>query len=121
MESKTKIAKRLERKTNPLLRELIVLLKKQKKGMWVRVADLLSRPRMYVVNLEKLEKLSKEGEKIVVPGKILAAGALKHSIKLAAFSISQSALSKLKKSKSQFITIQEMLKQSPEGIIKIII
>jgi len=122
MISKTKIAKRLERKTNPLLREIIVLLKKQKEGLWIRAADLLSRPGMHSVNLEKLNKCSKEGETIIVPGKILAAGDLGHSVKVAAFSISEAALLKLKKSKSQFMTIQELLKQFPKGSgIKIII
>jgi len=122
MTSKTKIAKRLERKTNPLLRELIIMLKKRKEPFWIRIADLLSRPNMYVANFEKLEKLTNEKDNVIVPGKLLASGSLNHHVKISAFLISQSALEKLKKSKSQFISIQELLKQNPKGRdVKIII
>ena len=122
MISKTKIAKRLERKTNPLLREIIVVLKKQKKPLWIRVADLLSRPDNHSVNIEKLNYLTKEKDTAIVPGKILALGSLNHQIKVAAFSISESAKQKLKQSKSQFISIEELLRQNPQGKdVKIII
>jgi len=115
MISKTKIAKRIERKTNPLLRDLIILLKKQKSPFWVRVADLLSRPDNYSVNIEKLNNLTKDKETVIVPGKILSTGDMGHSIKVAAFAVSETAKQKLKASKSQFLTINELLKQNPKG------
>ena len=122
MISKTKIAKRIERKTNPLLREIIVLLKKQDKQFWVRIADLLSRPDNYSVNLEKLNNLTSEKQTVIVPGKILASGHLTHSIKVSAFAISESAKQKLKASKSEFISLNDLLKQNPKGAdIRVII
>jgi len=122
MISKTRIAKRLERKENPLLREMIILLKKQKKPFWVKIADMLSRPDNYSVNLEKLDNLTKEKETVIVPGKLLATGSLNHSLKIAAFSASESAKQKLKLSKSQLITLKELLKQNPKGVdVRIII
>ena len=122
MISKTRIAKRLERKENPLLREMIILLKKQKKPFWVKIADMLSRPDNYSVNLEKLDNLTKEKETVIVPGKLLATGSLNHSLKIAAFSASESAKQKLKLSKSQLITLKELLKQNPKGAdVRIII
>jgi large subunit ribosomal protein L18e len=122
MISKTRIAKRLERKENPLLREMIILLKKQKKPFWVKIADMLSRPDNYSVNLEKLDNLTKEKETVIVPGKLLATGSLNHSLNIAAFSASESAKQKLKLSKSQLITLKELLKQNPKGVdVRIII
>jgi large subunit ribosomal protein L18e len=115
MISKTTIAKRLERKENPFLKGMIILLKKQNKPFWLKIADMLSRPGNYSINLDKLDHLTKEKETVIVPGKLLATGSLNHSLKIAAFSASESAKQKLKLSKSQFLTIKELLKQNPKG------
>jgi large subunit ribosomal protein L18e len=59
---------------------------------------------------------------VIVPGKLLATGSLNHSLKIAAFSASESAKRKLKLSKSQLITLKELLKQNPKGVdVRIII
>ena len=76
MKTKTKIEKRLQKKTNPRLRSLLILLKKQKQPIWQEVARELSRPKRKgrKVNLFKINKFAKESETIVVPGKVLATG-----------------------------------------------
>jgi len=120
--SKTKITRKIDRKTNPLLRKTLILIKKQKKDFWTRIADLLSRPIMPAVNIKKINHLSKKDEIIIIPGKVLAEGDLNHPVKIAAFSASEEALTKLKKSKSQFISIEELIKQNPKGTgVKILI
>ncbi|MFH0831763.1 MAG: 50S ribosomal protein L18e [archaeon] len=96
--SKTKIEKKSSRKTNTELRNLIVKLKK--KGS-LEAANLLANPRRkaVIVNIGDLEKQTKEGEKVLVPGKVLGKGEIKHKITIAAFSFSQEARNKLKSSK----------------------
>lgn len=96
--SKTKIERKSSRKTNTELRNLIIQLKK--KGS-LEAANLLANPRRKAVeiNIGDLEKQTKEGEKVLVPGKVLGKGEIKHKITIAAFSFSQEARNKLKSSK----------------------
>ena len=111
--SKTTIKQRADRKTNPELKILVDALKKSK--FWMDAAYWLTRPtrEMPEVNLEKLSKETKEGEIIVVPGKVLANGEMKHKITLAAFMISSGAREKMKGSK--IITIKELMESNKEG------
>jgi large subunit ribosomal protein L18e len=52
---------------------------------------------------------------VVVPGKILASGALDHPVTVASFEASDSAKAKLQAAKSKYITIQELLEENPQG------
>lgn len=115
MKSKTKIEKQAKRKLNPELVETIFLAKKNKN--WIKVAEMLTRPKKKFirVNLNKINKEVKEGEKIVVPGKILGGGNLQKKIKIIAFSFSNSAIEKIKKANSEFSYIKEEIKINPEA------
>ncbi|MFH1823566.1 MAG: 50S ribosomal protein L18e [archaeon] len=110
MVSKTKIKKAAKRKTNENLRLLILDLKKSDKKIFLKAAQYLARPKrkMIKVNLFKLDKMTKEGNNVLVPGKILAKGDLNHKLVLSAYSFSESARSKLKNSK--IVSIQDMKK-----------
>ena len=74
MKSKTLIDKQLSRKKDSLLVETIIAAKKNNE--WLEVAAALSTPKRkrISVNLSEIEKISKQGEKIVVPGKVLSQG-----------------------------------------------
>ena len=105
--SKTKIERKEGRKTNPALSELIVTLKKKGK---LEIANLLAMPKRkaVIVNIGQLDKDTKQGEKIIVPGKVLGKGEMQHSITIAAFSFSQEARKKLESSKiSEIISLAE--------------
>lgn len=120
--SRTKIDKKLSRKENPALAKLVILLKKQKKPIWITLANLLVRPKRKAVsvNILKINKLTKANDTVVIPGKILSEGTLNHNLTIAAFKFSASAKQAL--SKSKLITIEELLKQNPQGKgVKIII
>lgn len=120
--SKTKIEKKLQRKENPELVRLIITLKKQKKPVWLAIANLLASPKRknIAVNILKIDALTKENDIAVVPGKILAEGSLSHDVTIAAFSVSQAAKEKLKNAK--LLTIEQLLKTNPQGRgVKIII
>ncbi|MCK5149928.1 50S ribosomal protein L18e [Candidatus Pacearchaeota archaeon] len=115
MKSKTLIEKQLKRKTNPELVETIILAKK--KENWVKVAGILSgsRGKRKNANLEEIEKKAKEGETIVVPGKVLSQGELNKKIKIVAGNFSELAKEKLLKSKKDFSSILEEIKLNPEA------
>jgi large subunit ribosomal protein L18e len=119
MLSKRKIEKKAERKENPELQKAIAVLKKQKKPLWIRAADLLSRPskKAVSVNLQKLNKLTKANDFVIVPGKVLGKGELEHKITLGAFKFSESAREKL--GKKEALTIPELVEKA-KGTVKII-
>lgn len=107
--SKTKIERAMKKKTNPLLRNLILKLKK-KQGDWVYLAYLLAKPtkKRAEVNLNKINKLSKEKEIVIVPGKILGKGSIDHKITISSLSSSKEAEKKLKNAGCEIKTIQEL-------------
>jgi large subunit ribosomal protein L18e len=118
MKSKTLISEQARRKFNPGLVETIMKAKKAKP--WVVVAGLLSYPRRMQIckNLDEIEKQSKEGDTIIVPGKVLGKGDVSKKIRIAAINFSGDAREKLKAKKCEVITIQEEIKINPkaEGI-----
>ena len=67
------------------------------------------------VNLSKINRYTKEDEIIIVPGKVLGGGELDHKLTISAFKFSDSALSKIEKSGSKIIPIDELLKESQTG------
>ena len=119
--SKTKIERRLQKKSNPRLRNLLILLKKQKKPFWQTIAKELAKPKRKAidVNLFKINKFAKKNETIVIPGKVLSHGNLNKQIKIAAFSFSGKAREKIKLAGSKSVGIEELIK-NPDKNMRII-
>jgi large subunit ribosomal protein L18e len=113
--SKTFIEKQLERKTNPELVKTIIEAKKKKN--WLDVASSLSSPRTKRVsmNLDKINDEAKEGEIVVVAGKVLSQGELNKKIKVVALGFSEMAKEKIAKAKGDALTILEEIKKNPEA------
>ena len=112
----------------PRVQKLIVMLekasKKNRAKIWKYVAELIKRPRRkkVEVNLYKIERISKDGDTIIVPGKVLGIGKLDKNITLAALSYSKGALKNINKDKVKIIDIEELIKENPKGSnIRIII
>ncbi len=108
--------------TREQTRELIASLKTQaslnKSAVWKRVAFELERPRRNrrVVNFSKINSFAKEGETLLIPGKLLAGGGkLEKKVNIIAFDFSESALKKLSESGSKIQTIEQALKSNPKG------
>lgn len=87
---------------NPLLRSDITALKKaskleSKSRLWRAVAEYLerSRSRRIAVNVGKIARLTKPGDVVVVPGKVLGGGLIEHNVIVGGFSFSRSARSKI--------------------------
>src|SRR3989344_6034565 len=113
MKSKTLIDKQMKKKTNPDLVKTIIKAKKNNK--WLEVASILSSPRRnkISVNLEKIEKETKEGDSVVIPGKVLGDGSISKKIRVAALGFSKEAKEKLKSKKCEIVTILQEIKINP--------
>lgn len=108
--SNTKIKKRTSRKTNPDLSKTIADARKN--VAWRPIANFLSGPTnaQAKINLKTIEGKTSAGDTVVIPGKVLASGELSKKVRIVALSISESALAKLKDSKSEFATIADEIK-----------
>ena len=113
--------------TGPSIHSKRVLARKlwkTKKNIWRDVSKHLMKPskNKVEINLRRLNKVTSEGESIVIPGKLLGEGELNHKIKVAYYSASKSAKLHLEEKGCDVISIEEMYEQNPTGSnIKIII
>lgn len=111
----------LERKTNPVLVDLIVELRKASQStgaaIWRDVAERLERPaRLWPqVNVDKCGAVVADGEIALVPGKVLSTGEAHKGLKVAAFSFSENARQKIDSAGGSCLTIQECVKLAPSG------
>lgn len=113
MKSNTKINEQTKKKTNPELVGAILAAKKNES--WKRVAEILSSPRKNKrqENLTKINAEAKEGDVIVIPGKVLSMGELNKKIKVVALSFSKGAEDKILKANSTISTIVDEIKKNP--------
>jgi len=120
---KPKRVKKMKRAnpTNPELIDTIRLLKKTSKendvAVWRKMAEYLSRTRRtrIAVNLSRINRYTKAGETVAVPGKVVAAGAVDHSVTVTAFAFSEKAMTKIRKAKGKCLTFSELIKKNPKG------
>ena len=113
--SKTHIKRKTARKTNLILVETIQ--EARKNPPWFKLSHVLSGPTklQYSVNLSQLDKDSKAGDTIVIPGKVLSQGEITKKLRLCALSFSSKALEKMKKNKSEAVSILEEIKKNPKA------
>jgi len=118
MISKTKISKRMKRKTHSEIVETVNAAKKNKE--WNKIAQLISgsRRKYSSVNLKEIEKQTKEGDTVLILGKVLGSGNVKKKVRVCAINFSESAKEKLKENKGEIVTILEEINKNPkaEGI-----
>lgn len=113
--SKTRINRKLERKTNPELVETIIEAKKNKN--WLKIANLISKPRRLMIdkNLDEIDKETREGDTILIPGKVLSRGNVSKKLRIVALGFSEEARKKLKAGKCEIVTINEEIKVNPKA------
>jgi large subunit ribosomal protein L18e len=115
MKSKTKISKQLEKKSNSVLTETVITAKKN--DAWLGVAGILSGPRRnrICINIEQINKHSKAGETVVIPGKVLSQGEMDKKLKVVAFNFSEKAKEKLLSAKCETVSILDEIKSNPSA------
>ncbi len=106
---------------NPELQETIRFLKakarENKAKIWEVAAEHLSRPRKSraVLNLNHISRASMSNSLVLVPGKVLGAGLVKHSVVVGAFQFSQSAKAKIERAGGKCLAIKDFVAQNPKG------
>jgi len=105
--------------TNFQLQQVILELegKAVESKFWKRVLKDLQKPsrQRRQVNVYKIEKYAKQGETVLVPGKVLSVGNLNKKVDVAAFNFSEEAKKKIENAKGKVLTIQELIQQNPDG------
>lgn len=88
-------------------------------GLRTKVYDIASRPRRrrVVVNLSKIEKCAKDGDSILVPGKVLGVGKIGKKVTVCAVEFSADALAKLKEAGCSVVGADEILKKDKVRLI----
>ena len=81
-----------------------------------RLVSLPKRKRVKV-NVHKINKYSKDGESLIVPGKVLSIGKMDHKVNIAAVNYSEKAMKSLTESGSKVLPLREMLKRKGIRII----
>jgi len=84
---------------------------------WKRVVKDLKKPsrQRRTVNVYKIAKYAKEGETVLVPGKVLSLGEITRPIEVAAVNFSAEAKKKIIDAKGKTLSIKELLQANPDG------
>lgn len=114
----------MNRDINLLLTFLRKKSRENNAPIWRYLAELINRPkrRRIAVNISKVNRYTREGDWVVVPGKLLGAGQLNHKVNIAALKYSEKAYRKLRESGSIIMSIRELVEKNPKGTrVKIIV
>ncbi|WP_292388297.1 50S ribosomal protein L18e [Methanosarcina sp. UBA5] len=112
---------KLTRKTNPRIVSLILTLKERANTntapIWKDIARRLEMPsRNYAaVNISKINRHTAEDDVLLIPGKVLGAGLLDHSVTVAALTFSGSAVEKITEAGGKCLSLEEIMEANPKG------
>lgn len=114
------MAKGIDRKSNPVLVELIHNLKaagREGAPIWRDIASRLEKPsrNWAQVNVSKLEQHVRDGENVVVPGKLLGSGDPARAFTVIAYSASATAKAKIAAAGGTVLTLDQGVAQFPKG------
>ncbi len=88
--------------------------RQSKQRIWKDASEavLASRKNRPTVNLSIISRNSKEGTKVLVPGKVLGLGSIDHKVIVAAYSFSKDARNKITSSGGTCLDINDFMKDS---------
>ena len=100
-----------------MVKDLKQASKKNEAPIWSKLANLAlkSSSSKHVVNLTRINKITKQNDVLFVPGKVLGTGNMSHKITLSSFSISTTAAGKIIQSGGNIMTYSDMIKKFPTG------
>lgn len=111
----------IERKSNPVLVDLIAALKnsgrENEAPLWRDIALRLEKPsrNWAQVNVSKIDKYGNEGENVVIAGKLLGSGEITKAMTVVAFNASASAVEKISAAGGKVLTLPEGIAAFPKG------
>ena len=100
-----------------LVKELKCASKKNEAPIWSKIAKdvLKSNSNKKTINLKKIDRLTDDGNAVVISGKILGTGKLSHKVLVSSFAISGSAAKKIKDSGGEILQFSDMIDRFPTG------
>ena len=100
-----------------MIKDLKHASKKNEAPILSRLAELAIKPSSSrrVVNLTRINKVTKDNDILFVPGKVLGTGNLSHKITLSSFSMSTTAAKKIIQTGGNVMTYSDMIKKYPTG------
>jgi large subunit ribosomal protein L18e len=100
-----------------MAREFKSASKKNNAPIWSKMAELALKPSRArrTINLSQIDKLTKDNDTIIVPGKVLGTGTMSHKITLCSFSISNSGAQKIIQAGGKIQSYSELIKSHPTG------
>ena len=100
-----------------MARKLKEASKRNKAPIWLRLAELALKPSSAgrTINVSQINRLTKDGDVIIVPGKVLGTGTMSHKITLCSFSISNSGAQKILQQGGNVLSYSELIKNHPTG------
>lgn len=81
--------------------------------IWSNVA--LKLQRNHEINVGKLSKITKNGDIVAIPGKVLGDGVIGHSITIGAADFSKNAKEKINNAGGKIMLIEKLVEIHPEG------
>ncbi|HSA98502.1 MAG TPA: 50S ribosomal protein L18e [Candidatus Nitrosotenuis sp.] len=103
--------------TIKMVKELKQASIKNDAPIWSKIAEMALKPGVArrVVNLTKIDSVTKDSDIIMVPGKLLGTGSISHKITVCPFSISTSAAKKIQDAGGKIVSHSEMISKFPSG------
>ena len=100
-----------------MIKDLKQASRKNEAPIWSKLADLAIKPSSArrVVNLTRINRITKANDILFVPGKVLGTGNMSHKITLSSFSMSVTAAKKIIKTGGNIMTYSDMIKKYPTG------
>ena len=100
-----------------LIRQLEKAAKTEDVSIWGNVAEALgkSRKNRAQVNIYRINKNTKEGDLIVVPGKVIGSGRLNHKVGVAAFNFTDGAKKEILAAGGEALSIPELIAKNSKG------
>lgn len=100
-----------------MVKELRTASAKNKAPIWQRLAVLAQKPGIAqrIVNVKKINDVTKENDVVVVPGKVLGTGSISHKVTVCSFSISTSAAQKVLAAGGKIINYSDLISKFPTG------
>lgn len=96
---------------------LRLAFKKSKAPIWRALEAELSGPRANrrEINVGTLAEITRSGEVLVVPGKVLGTGNLGHKLTVCAYSVSEGAAMKIISAGGKVVNFDDLVKKHPDG------
>ena len=82
--------------------------------IWKRVRELIEKGGREV-NLDRIGKNTSNGDKVIVPGKVLGSGNIDHKVIIGALSFSKSAVKKIKRVGGEALILEDFVNRFKDG------